>query len=180
MSSTPSVFLREYDWIRFREKYEKADDRSCVILFAAYLDNCATAALLANVKHPAECEKRLLSESAPLGSLSARIDLLRVLGLLDEITYKDLHLIRKVRNKFAHEMKVDAFSDEGIKSWCSELQLPRVRSENRVYDSLKNDPRTLFIVACALCEGVLQRVAEHGKHAQQSVQPDRREDAAPG
>ena len=173
MNDTPDTFLREYDWIHFREKYEKADDRSCAVLFAAYLDNCVTAALLANVAHPSECEKRLLPESAPLGSLSAKIDLLRVLGLLDEVTYKDLHFVRKIRNKFAHEMRVDSFSCEPIKSWCLELELPKLRSEKTVYESLRTDPRTIFIICCALCEGVLMKVRDfHPESAQPAAPPN--------
>lgn len=173
MTTAFDVFLRQYDWLRFREKYEKADDRSCVILFTAYLDNCVTAALLANVVHPSECEKRLLSETAPLGSLSARIDLLRVLGLIDEASYRDLHFIRKIRNQFAHEMRVDAFAEEQVKSWCAEFQLPRHRGDKEHLESLRNDLRTLFIVACALCEWMLLRVRERGKNTQQAVAADR-------
>jgi hypothetical protein len=165
MKNTSDVFLRDYEWIHFREKYEKADDRSCAILFAAYLDNCVTVTLLANVKYPSECEKRLLSESGPLGSLSARIDLLRVLGLLDDATYKDLHYIRKIRNKFAHEMHIDSFCHDQIKSWCSDLQLPKVRSNQETYESLRNDPRTIFVVCCALCDSTLLR-ARNGRSAE--------------
>jgi hypothetical protein len=37
----------------------------------------------------------------------------------------DLNVVRKVRNRFAHELNV-SFEDEQIRSWCSELRWHKI------------------------------------------------------
>jgi hypothetical protein len=48
--------------------------------------------------------------------------------LIDEKEYKNLHLIRKIRNHFAHNLQA-TFDDPEVKSWCNMLDasgfLPR-------------------------------------------------------
>jgi Mannitol repressor len=171
MQNMPRVakpfFLRDYDWIHFRTQYEATDDRSCAILFAAYLDNCLEEAFLNITKHPNDTRKKLLNDTAPLGTLSAKIDLMWVLGHLSEPVYRDLHLLRKIRNEFAHNVTASSFNNEPVRSWCLELRLPSLRSDPQVYEGLRENPRVLFIVSGALCEGELYR--DYGKlHPQRS------------
>jgi Mannitol repressor len=171
MQNMPKVskpaFLRDYDWVHFRTQYETTDDRSCAILFTAYLDNCLGEAFLNITKYPDDASKSLLKDTAPMGTLSAKINLLWVLGHLSEPVYRDLNLIRKIRNEFAHEVTASSFNHDPVRSWCLELRLPHLRSESQVYEELREDLRTLFIVSGALCEGELYRA--YGKvHPQRS------------
>jgi hypothetical protein len=37
----------------------------------------------------------------------------------------DLHLVRKVRNRFAHKINPLTFEDEEISNWCGEVSAPK-------------------------------------------------------
>ena len=158
-----------YAWIAFRQRYEKADDRSCAILFGSYLESLTIDALIEACKHPDILDKKLISGNGPLSSFSARIDLLMAFGFISEEVYKDLHLVRRIRNRFAHELELDRFDEDPIRSWCNELTLPRLRSSTKTYRTLQNDPRALFIVSAALCDGELRRIS-HNKTIQPSAE----------
>jgi mannitol operon repressor len=66
--------------------------------------------------------------SAPLGSLSSRILMAFGLRLIDEREYKNLQIIRKIRNHFAHSLHA-SFDDQNVVDWCKQLDatgiLPR-------------------------------------------------------
>ena len=71
---------------------------------------------------------RLLVEgNAPLGTFSARIDGCFALGLIDEFEYREISLVRKVRNEFAHARHGLTFLDKQIESLCAMLktELPK-------------------------------------------------------
>jgi mannitol operon repressor len=58
--------------------------------------------------------------SAPLGTLSARILMALGLGLIDESEYKNLQILRKIRNHFAHNLHA-SFDDRKIGDLCEQL-----------------------------------------------------------
>jgi len=61
--------------------------------------------------------------SAPLGSFYARILMAFGLRLIDETEYKNLTVIRKIRNHFAHNLKA-SFDDQEVKDLCKLLDAP--------------------------------------------------------
>jgi hypothetical protein len=107
-------------WYDFNDRFLKADDRSCVIMTVSYLDICLHNLLLQRAVHPNALLK-LMSEARPLGTFSAKIDALRAFQWIDGNSYHDLHLIRKVRNHFAHNVDVHSFDDVPVRSWCEGL-----------------------------------------------------------
>jgi predicted RNase H-like HicB family nuclease len=72
------------------------------------------------------------------------------MGLIRANTRHDLHIIRRIRNEFAHEMRIKGFSHKGVASRCKEF---------RSVPTPEPDPRLRFILASALLlsaiEGVL-------------------------
>ena len=56
-----------------------------------------------------------------MGSFSNKISLSYSLGLIDKIINDDLNLVRKIRNKFAHDLYAN-FKNDQIKSWSRELK----------------------------------------------------------
>lgn len=59
--------------------------------------------------------------NAPLGTFAARIKLCYALGLLTDAQFKDLELVRKIRNEFAHTWDECTFAAEKIKAWVDAL-----------------------------------------------------------
>src|SRR5690606_18966025 len=56
----------------------------------------------------------------PLGSFSARTQAAYVLGLISENEFKELNTLRKIRNLFAHKVKM-SFDVQQVKDLCANL-----------------------------------------------------------
>jgi len=69
-----------------------------------------------------ESQKLLAGFNAPLGTISARASAAFVLGLIQENEFKEITLIRKIRNEFGHGWKSVSFGLGKIADFC--LQLP--------------------------------------------------------
>jgi len=60
--------------------------------------------------------------NAPFGGFSARIDACFAMSLISETEYDEAHLIRKVRNEFAHKLKT-SFHHARVRGLCAALRL---------------------------------------------------------
>jgi len=96
--------------------------RAKVVLAACYLDELLHQ-LLALVLKPCEKQKDPLLDGAqaPLGTFSAKIEMAFRMGLIPTETWKSLHLVRKIRNEFAHNLDSSDFSVSNIRDWNAEL-----------------------------------------------------------
>lgn len=103
-------------------------DRGCILVAASILDDALGALLQALVqKRPAFTTKRrkeLLGFFGPLGSFSSRIAVAYAFGLIPDWMYKNLELIRNIRNDFAHGYESTDFSNEKLISKVDALKAP--------------------------------------------------------
>ena len=137
------------DLAKFVEELKRETDRGLPLVGAALVDEKLLETLQAFFCNEKSSEKLLNDGSAPLGTFSSRIELCFALGLIDEFEYREISLLRKVRNAFAHAKHGTSFQTEKIKGFCSTLKsdLP----EGSDYPT--NDPRfrlTNSIVCLAL------------------------------
>lgn len=96
-------------------EFKGESDRACVILAAAMLDS-ALRNLLQTKFTPCPSSDMLFDgANAPLSTFSSRIDMSYRLGLLSARFCRDLHLVRKIRNDFAHNVTGCAFTDSGVR-----------------------------------------------------------------
>jgi DNA-binding MltR family transcriptional regulator len=93
---------------------EHESDRGVILIIGAMLDELL-AELLKNVLDPAVSGKLLNGSTAPLGSFSARAKMAFAIGVIDDQDFKDIEVIRKVRNAAAHFDVKQGF-DTGFKS----------------------------------------------------------------
>ena len=88
----------------FVNQFKEENDRAAVILGASKIDYL----LYQIINHflIANCSKNdeLLDGDSPLSTFSSRINMVFRLGIIDGQFSKALHLIRKIRNDFAHEL----------------------------------------------------------------------------
>jgi hypothetical protein len=117
--------------VAFRGTLTPESDRGCALIAAAYIDSQLKELLEGYFVDDKDCVMELLGKSKPLGSFSARIDICYAMGLLPAEVYRDLHLIRKIRNDFGHNPQPISFSEPAISSRGSELVGTwHTRSEN--------------------------------------------------
>lgn len=108
----------------FRRRYEliakvgAESERGMTVLVAAELDRVLEAVLKSYLAPDRARDDLFEGGSPPLGIFSAKINLARALHLIRDDEYELLHLIRRIRNEFAHNPDV-AFSDKRISSWLN-------------------------------------------------------------
>ncbi|WP_448110792.1 transcriptional regulator [Pseudomonas lini] len=106
----------------FLTDFNKETERGAALAAAAMLDE-QLARIIESFLIPNKGSKALLDGfNAPLGTFSARISASFAFGLISEIEYRECELVRKVRNEFAHQIKV-SFKNEKVVSLCAQLQL---------------------------------------------------------
>jgi hypothetical protein len=132
-----SAFLREF---------QDETDRGAALVGAAVIDHRLQETLRAFMVSEKVASTLLNGGSAPLGSFSSRIDAAFALGLTTEHEYSECHIIRRIRNEFAHRKHGVTFADQKISALCDNLQsgLPGGREE------FKGKPRFIFINAVVL------------------------------
>ena len=107
-------------------------DRGAAIIAAAYLDDRLESVILEklsatglNLKRRGQTVRDRLIGNGPLQTFSARIDLAAAVGFLGPHAYRDAHLIRDIRNHFAHMSGPASFGDPPVVDQCAELWFPQ-------------------------------------------------------
>ena len=113
-------------------------DRGCALMVAAYIDYELGKLIKAHIVDDKSVSDDLFSNNGPLGTFSSRINLAYSLGLIPNDIRRDLHLLRKIRNEFAHNPKRFGFEKPEIKSRCNEFKF---------CSPIAEDPRERFISA---------------------------------
>ena len=106
----------------FKQEFAKESDRASVILSVAMLDKALETIIKARLL-PTDSPDDSLSEGAysPIANFSARVDLAHRTGLISTKFCRDLHIIRKIRNDFAHNITGCSFEDTSVRSRIIEL-----------------------------------------------------------
>ncbi len=122
---------------RIRMELDRESDRGVALLSAAYVDAFLEKAVksrlcdMAVPKGSTLFDRLFQSANPPLGSFSAKIDLAFAMKVIGPHTYHDLHIMRGVRNDFAHDLDFDnprkglSFEERSISDRCNNLWLPK-------------------------------------------------------
>ena len=115
-------FLGNYNKVKdFRHTLTTESDRGCALMAAAYLDSQLEILLRLCFVENLKVADNMVDQSKPLGTFSARIDVLYLLGKIGPSAHHDLHLIRKIRNDFGHNPTPIGFEHGPIAARCREL-----------------------------------------------------------
>ena len=106
---------------RFLREFQEETDRGAALVGAALLDQQLLDLLSSHLLDKKQSRELLQGGTAPLGTFSARIKASYCLGLLTDLEHRELQLIRKVRNEFAHHVHGLAFQTERISGLCSQF-----------------------------------------------------------
>jgi hypothetical protein len=111
------------------DEIEKQTDRGAAIVAATVIDNVLEHLITSRLIGLSSERREALFDNpnAPLGDLYAKIELAFALGLFNEERRKSLHLIRKVRNEFAHRMDTVSFDHPEIAKMIEGKVPPKVR-----------------------------------------------------
>jgi hypothetical protein len=98
----PAPLKEELDYgNKILQEFFAESDRSAAILIGAEID-IQLERILSHFLLPPLKKSSAFLQDGPLGSFSARIEMIYRIGLIPEEWHHDLHVIRKIRNEFAH------------------------------------------------------------------------------
>jgi hypothetical protein len=105
----------------FEKELEGQSDRGLVIVGAAGLDVVLEGLLSAHLNDEVKREE-MFGPNGPLGEFSSRIKMAASLGLISKDERRELELVRRIRNKTAHEVNA-TLSGDSLRDLCMTLVL---------------------------------------------------------
>ncbi|MDR5759752.1 MltR family transcriptional regulator [Caballeronia sp. LZ035] len=118
---------RVRDVFAFRTSLTNESDRGAALMAAAFIDDRLMLLLKSRIVDDKKVSRRAFEFNGPLGTFSARIDFCYLLGLIPKNARRDLHLIRSIRNKFAHQAGAMDFDDDSVRQLCESLAFHGVK-----------------------------------------------------
>ena len=106
------------------EEIKKQSDRAAAILAVSFLEDRLAALLQARLVDEPKIVRKMFSGSGPLATFSAKIDMCFLLGIIEKSRHRELHLVRNIRNKFAHGLEALTFETPEIRDQCETLAPP--------------------------------------------------------
>lgn len=135
MAQKKNTIIEWEPYNAFVQEFRDETDRAAVVLGAAKLDLIIYQILKAFLIPSAGSKDSLLDGNSPLGTFSSKIDMMHRLGLIAPAFSRTLHLIRKIRNAFAHEVSGCSLQTGAHSDRVKELSLPFKNLE--LYKSIK-------------------------------------------
>jgi hypothetical protein len=139
----------ESKWLTFfLLEFKKESDRAAVILTAAMLDEALKDLLEAFlVPCPSSEDKLFDGASAPMSSFSSRIECAYRLGLISRDFSRCIHIVRRIRNAFAHDVAGCTFAAHSVSSRVDALRTA-MKAPKKAKKTDLTDPRVAFSYLC--------------------------------
>jgi hypothetical protein len=83
------------------------------------------------LKRGEKIDERMFKRKGELSTLYGKIEKAKKLNLLDEVAYKDSHLLRRIRNKFAHRSERLHFDSPGVVELVKQLSTYKAAEFNQ-------------------------------------------------
>ena len=98
-------------------------DRGRALVLTAWLDDALDQYMRTRVVDDKKVIESLFDGDRPLSTFSARINAAYAFAYISNGVFRDLHAIRNIRNRFAHERALLTFEDQSIKDMCHNLDV---------------------------------------------------------
>lgn len=109
------------EFFAFLEKLQDESERGMVLISTGFLEEQLRNTLLAHFVDDSSLLVLVEGGNAPLGSFSARISACYALALVSKAEYEDLHILRRIRNDFAHNIHT-SFATQSVIDRCKLLR----------------------------------------------------------
>jgi len=103
--------------------YDHSSERAMAIVLGAIVENHLTELLRLLMLKDKALADEMFNPSGPLGPFGTKIRLAYMLRIIPEPTYKDLMIVNRIRNKFAHDLSVTTFDDQQITAWIKNMHI---------------------------------------------------------
>ena len=140
------------------DELHSESDRASVILGIAEIDHALRDLLEAFFVAPSQSSKKygftLFGPDEPAGTLSARIELSYRAGLIPEWCQREAHILRRIRNEFAHKSLGHTFNSSPTRELVQSLSLAAELQANTSTEDFPDDfwsnPKNLFALSAGM------------------------------
>mgnify|MGYP000253238674 CR=1 FL=1 len=140
VSDMLSYSSKDAPTVTLRRVLNEESDRGCVLAAAAFLDDRLSELLKAGFVNDRAVVERVFGGNGVLATFSSKIDLALLLGHISKAAHKDLQIIRRIRNEFAHSCLEATFGSDSVMDRCRELHHDAYQE---AIDGSKSDSRGL-------------------------------------
>ncbi|CAJ0708773.1 hypothetical protein LMG19089_04767 [Ralstonia edaphis] len=153
---------------RFLDLIRSQDDRALVLSLASFMEESLGRLLLSYFRDCKQTRELVEGFNAPLGTLGSRIKAAYAFGLVCEQQYRDMDIVRKVRNTFAHDWEGVSIERNDIKALIGQLsgytvdhKPPSESPRQKLHDTAATICMELQIFAGRLHRGEMLKAADH-------------------
>lgn len=155
------------DLNRFTRRLHEQDERAMVLSLAAFLEDALGRLLLAYFRDCKATRDLVEGFNAPLGTLSSRIKAAYSFGVVTEEQYKDMEILRKIRNLFAHDWQGITIERNDVAAMIGQLSGFTFNQEpiqgglkERLHHTIANCCIELFLHCTRIEEGKAVKAAD--------------------
>ncbi|WP_270173766.1 MltR family transcriptional regulator [Diaphorobacter sp. ED-3] len=131
---------------RFMSLIQKQDDQAMVLSLATFLEDTLGRLLLAYFRSCKATKELIEGFNAPLGTFGSRIKAVYAFGLVTDDQYKDMEILRKIRNHFAHNWEGVSFERNDIQALVGQLSCYTVD-----HRTIEGGPREKLLGTLSTC-----------------------------
>lgn len=106
---------------RVISELQTGSDRAVAIVGGSLVEGVLDDALKCHLHRNKKISESLFNTSGALGAFGAKIDLGFLVGIYGAKAHKNLSILRKIRNEFAHSLTVSDFKTQKIRDLASNL-----------------------------------------------------------
>jgi hypothetical protein len=120
------------DWPEIQAEIRNAHDRAAGIILGSLVEMYLEQLLLANLPN---AKPEIFSQpNGPLTDFYAKNQLAFAMGIISEALLKDLEVVRRVRNVFAHAVAPMRFSDPPITTECRKMRSHPIHFKEKAHE----------------------------------------------
>ena len=130
--------------------FHEESDRGAAVLAGSFAEHYLGNYLMFFFPEDVDTDA-MFGNSGALSSFSQRIEIAYAFGLLTKSSRRDLSLVRKIRNHFAHHPADSGFEASPVREWVEGLSIPAtIRStDGSVY--VEHNRKSRYILSISMC-----------------------------
>lgn len=103
--------------------YDHSSERAMAIVLGTIVENHLTRLLRLLMLRDEDIARELFHPSGPIGPFGTKIRLAYMLRIIEPELYRDIIVVNRIRNKFAHDLTAVTFEDQQIKAWMQNMHI---------------------------------------------------------
>lgn len=137
--------LNKEDLNQFQEMFMKETDRGLVLVAASFIDFNLQNLLVSKLTLQKKDVSEFFSGNGFLSTFSSKIKLAKAIELIDETTFRNIEVVRKVRNQYAHMIK-----DKTLKDYKDDVNSMTIPPFGIVKDTRKTFINGVLVILSSL------------------------------